>query len=102
MWLLLLMIYVMPYEASPYFYLADSFLGLPDFTVIKLIGLIGFGWALFRMASGGVPEGVLSSRQAKLFALLVLGVVVAGLLSDSGFIAVQRYFIRGLGGALKG
>ena len=91
MWLLLLMIYVMPYEASPYLYLGDSFLGVPDFTVIKLLGFIGFGWALFRIAGGGVPEGVMESRQAKLFGLLVLGVVLAGLLSGSGFIAVQRY-----------
>lgn len=91
MWLLLVMIYVMPYENSPYLYLGDSFLGVPDFTVIKVLGFLGFGWAMFRIASGGLPEGLFSSRQAKLFGLFVIGVVMAGLLSGSGLLAVQRY-----------
>jgi O-antigen ligase len=94
MWLLLLMVLVMPYENSPYLYLSPHFLGLPflqDFTAIKLLGLLGFGWALLRIASGALPEGVLASRQATLFGVFVAGVVVAGLLSGSGFLAVSRY-----------
>jgi O-antigen ligase len=92
MWLLLLMILVMPYEQSPYLYIGESFLGvIPDFTVIKLLGFLGFGWALVRLASGGIPEGVLASRQAKLFATFFVGVILAGLLSGTGFIAVSRY-----------
>jgi O-antigen ligase len=92
MWLLILMILVMPYEQSPYLYIADNFLGIvPDFTVIKVLGLAGFVWAMLRIMGGGVPEGVLSSRPARLFALFVLGVVLAGLLSGTGFIAVSRY-----------
>jgi O-antigen ligase len=86
------MILVMPYESSPYLYLAPSFLGvIPDFTVIKLLGLLGFAWALTRVVGGGVPEGVLSSPQARLFALFVVGVILAGLLSGTGFIVVSRY-----------
>lgn len=92
MWLLLLMIMVMPYEDSPYLYIGGSFLGvIPDFTVIKLLGLVGFAWALVRLATGGIPEGVLASRQAKLFAAFFVGVILAGLLSGTGFIAVSRY-----------
>ena len=35
MWLLALMILIMPFEASPYLYIAPNFLGVfPDFTVI--------------------------------------------------------------------
>jgi hypothetical protein len=77
---------------QPLPYIAQSFLGVfPDFTVIKLLGLVGFGWALVRIMAGAVPEGVLWSRPAKLFALFFCGVILAGLLSGSGFIAVSRY-----------
>lgn len=92
MWLLVFMIMVMPYESNPYLHIADSFLGIvPDFTLIKLLGLLGFAWALLRLMAGDVPQGVLSSRQAKLFAGFFVGVIVAGLLSGTGFIAVSRY-----------
>ena len=41
MWLLLAMIFIMPFEANPYLYLAPNVLGVfPDFTVIKLLGLL--------------------------------------------------------------
>jgi O-antigen ligase len=92
MWLLVVMILVMPYEQSPYLYIADSLLGIvPDFTVIKLLGLAGFAWAMLRIVGGAVPEGVLASRPAKLFALFFAGVILAGLFSGTGFIAVSRY-----------
>jgi len=91
-WLLLLMIFVMPYEQSPYLYLGESFLGIfPDFTVIKALGLIGFVWALARMAAGGLPEGLFRSRPTRLFAVFFTGVILTGLLSGSGFLAFQRY-----------
>lgn len=94
MWLLLLIILLMPYETSPYLYLADNFLGiLPDFTVIKLLGLVGFVGALFSLASGWLPEGLLASRQGRMFGLFVLGVVVAGLLSGSGLLPISRYML---------
>lgn len=90
--LLLLMIAVMPYEQSPYLYLDESFLGVfVDFTVIKAIGLAGFAWALVRLAAGGVPEGVFSARPARLFLIFFGGVVLAGLLSGSGFVPFQRF-----------
>jgi len=90
--LLLLLIFVMPFEHHPYLYIAPSLLGIiPDFTAIKALGLLGFGWAVLRIAGGAAPEGVLSSRQARLFLGLVGGIVLAGILSGTGFIAVARY-----------
>lgn len=92
MWLLLLMILVMPYEANPYLYLADDLLGIfPDFTLIKLLGLVGFAWAALKIMTGEPPGGVLGSRTARLFLLFFAGVVFAGLLSGTGFMAVSRY-----------
>jgi O-antigen ligase/polysaccharide polymerase Wzy-like membrane protein len=93
MWLLLLMLFIMPFEASPYLYLADNFLGIfPDFTVIKLLGLLGFGWAALRIGSGDVGgEGILASRQAKLFLLFYAGVLLSGTLNGTGFLVISKY-----------
>jgi O-antigen ligase len=92
MWLLLLMVCVMPFETSPYLMIADSFLGIfQDFTVIKALGLVALAWALLRIASGDIDEGILSSLQAKLFIFFFAGVIVSGLLSGSGFVVVSKY-----------
>ena len=93
MWLLALMILIMPYEANPYLYIAPNFLGIfPDFTVIKLLGLAGFTWAMMRLASGHPHAALLTSRPAALFLLFFFGVLFAGLFSGSGVYAVSRYF----------
>lgn len=92
MWLLLAMIFVMPFEANPYLYLAPNFLGVfPDFTLIKLLGLMGFCWAMVRLCSGDRNAPLLASRAATLFLVFFVGVLFAGLLSGSGFLAISRY-----------
>src|SRR2546427_12331094 len=86
------MILIMPFEASPYLYIAPNFLGVfPDFTVIKLLGLVGFAWAMMRLASGHPHGALLGSRLASLFLLFFFGVLFAGLVSGSGFLAISRY-----------
>jgi O-antigen ligase len=89
--LLLLMILVMPFEQSPYLKIADSFLGVQDFTVIKFLGILGFGWAALKIASGELREGLFSSRQARLFLVFYFGIVLVGLIHGTGFLVVQRY-----------
>ena len=92
MWLLVLMILVMPYEANPYLYIAENLFGIfPDFTVIKLLGLLGFAWAAMQILTGSPMPGLLGSRIARLFLLFFAGVVFAGLFSGTGFVAVSRY-----------
>jgi O-antigen ligase len=91
MWLLLLMILIMPFEKSPYLKIADSFGGFQELTVIKLVGLAGFAWALIKIASGEYREGILASRQARMFLLFYCGVVLAFLIHGTGFIVLQRY-----------
>jgi O-antigen ligase len=89
--LLLLMIFIMPYENSPYLFFGSSFLGVfQDFTVIKLLGVLGFGWAMLRMSAGEIPSGF-RSPQAKFFLVFFVGVVVSSLFSGSGFLSVSRY-----------
>jgi O-antigen ligase len=93
MWLLLAMILIMPYEANPYLHLGDNLLGIfPDFTVIKLLGLLGFAWAAMRLAVGDPAAGLLHSRPAQLFLLFFAIVVVVALVHGTGFqYAVSRY-----------
>jgi len=92
MWLLAFMILIMPYEANPYLYIAPNLLGVfPDFTVIKLLGLVGFAWASMRLAGGHPHSALLTSRPATLFLLFFCGVLFAGVVSGSGFLAISRY-----------
>lgn len=89
--LLLLLLLVMPYEQNPYLWISQSFLGLfPDFTVIKLLGMVGCGWALAKMATGDAPP-VFSARQARIFVIFYIGVIVGGIWNGSGYLAVSRY-----------
>ncbi|HEU4367806.1 MAG TPA: hypothetical protein VFV05_06185, partial [Methylomirabilota bacterium] len=93
MGLLLLMILIMPYEASPYLYLGENLLGVfPDFTVIKLLGLLGFGWAALRLTAGDPAARLLGSRPARLFLAFFAVMVVVALAHGTGFqYAVSRY-----------
>src|SRR5262245_21850258 len=93
MGLLLLMLLIMPYENSPYLYLGANLLGIfPDFTVIKLLGLMGFGWAVLRLTSGDPMSRRLSTRPAALFLLFFGSVAVIGLIHGTGFqYAISRY-----------
>jgi O-antigen ligase len=93
MGLLLLMILIMPYEANPYLYLGENLLGIfPDFTVIKLLGLLGFAWAGLRLAGGDPAARRLASRPARLFLGFFAMVVVVALAHGTGFqYAVSRY-----------
>jgi O-antigen ligase len=93
MWLLLAMIMIMPYEESPYLYLGQNLLGVfPDFTVIKLLGLLGFAWAALRLAAGDPAARLLASRPARLFLAFLGVIVVVALAHGTGFqYAVSRY-----------
>lgn len=91
--LLIVMLLIMPFEMSPYLYLSPSFLGIiPDFTVIKLLGMVGFGWAMLKIVtreSGPIFE----SPQARLFVALFIGIVVSAALNESAFSAIAKYLV---------
>jgi hypothetical protein len=93
MWLLLLMILIMPYEANPYLYLSQNLVGVfPDFTVIKLLGLVGFGWAGLRLAGGDPAARLLAARPATLFLAFIAGGALIGVLHGTGFqYAISRW-----------
>jgi O-antigen ligase len=93
-----LIILIMPFEMSPYLYISPNFLGIiPDFTVIKLLGMLGFCWALVqivllnRARRGG--ERVFDSPTAQLFGALLAGVVVSAILNESPMFAITKYVV---------
>jgi O-antigen ligase len=97
-YLLLLIILIMPFEMSPYLYLSPNFLGLiPDFTVIKLLGMLGFAWAVFKIVQlnrrGRGGERVFESATAQLFGLMFAGVVVSAIFNESPMFAITKYVV---------
>ena len=92
MWLLLCMIFIMPFEKNPYLKISDSFLGIfPEFTLIKLLGLVGLVWVLWQVGAGRISIGLLASRQGKAFFVFLGIVVLAGQISGTGILAFTRY-----------
>jgi O-antigen ligase len=80
MWILVLMILIMPFEMSPYLAISDSFLGtIPDFTVIKALGMMGLVWSGVQMGLGRASWKQLASPQTWAFLLFVLAALFAGL-----------------------
>ena len=91
MWILLLMIVIMPFEENPYLYLGDSFLGIfPNFTVIKLLGLIGLAWSGVQFLGGQAPLGLLASSQTRAFLAFLCAIAAGGLASGAGIYPVTR------------
>jgi O-antigen ligase len=87
--LLLAMIAVMPFEENPYLKLASNFLFIPEFTVIKLLGLVGVAWVVVQVA-GGVRIGIFDSGQAKAFALFLALATFSGFLNGAGYLVSFR------------
>jgi len=91
-WLLLVTILIMPFEMNPHLYLAPSLLGvIYDLTLIKILGMIGAAWALMKIISGSGGEPVFRSPQARLFAALLIGVLISATLNSSALWAVVKY-----------
>lgn len=90
MWILLLMIAILPFEMNPHLKISSSFLGIfPDFTVIKLFGLLGLVWAVFQWV-GGAPVRLLESRQARAFLFYLCCVTLVGIANGAGLRQVAR------------
>jgi O-Antigen ligase len=92
MWILLGMILLMPFEKNPYLKISSSFLGIiPEFTAIKLLGLIGLAWLLWRILSGKSHIGLFETPQSRMFFVFLGVVVLSGLIGGTGRMALTRY-----------
>lgn len=91
MGILLAMIFIMPFEINPYLKIADSFLGvIPEFTMIKLLGMIGLGWSALQLMQGRMDLAGLASPQVRVFFLFVATVVFASIAGGAGRLVVSR------------
>ncbi len=92
MWLLSLMILIMPFEKSPYLKLSESLLGIfPEFTIVKVLGLVGLVWVSVHVGLSRTRLGLLDSAPGKAYGVFLLVVLLAGLVSGTGLQAVTRY-----------
>src|SRR5688572_16833133 len=89
--ILVLMIAIMPFEFNPYLVLAHSVLGFPQFTAIKLLGLIGLGWAAMELASGRASLRMAEAPQLRAFGLYIAIAMVSGLTRASGLLVVSNF-----------
>ncbi|MGH9318799.1 MAG: O-antigen ligase family protein [Vicinamibacteria bacterium] len=91
MWVLLAMVLIMPFEENPYLYLSDSFLGLfPDFTLIKLLGLLGVCLVGWEMVSSNRPLHLLHSSQAKALMAFLFASLLAAILGGASIQPMTR------------
>jgi O-antigen ligase len=89
MWILLGIIAIAPMELHPYLYLSEDFLGIfPDFTVVKVLGLVGIAWTAGLVLAGTRRVGVLDSPQGKAFLLFLAVALVSGLAGEAPLLPV--------------
>ena len=89
--ILVLMIAIMPFEFNPYLVLAESVLGFPQFTMIKLLGLLGLGWVMMEVASGRASLRVTEAPQLRAFGLYLGIAMVSGLSRAAGLLVVSNF-----------
>ena len=91
MWILLAMIAIMPFEINPYLKISKSFLGVfPDFTMIKLLGLIGLGWVVLELVGGRERLRLFEERQTRAFFVFLSIVTFASIASGAGLTSLTR------------
>ncbi len=92
MWLLFCMILVMPFEKNPYLKFGESFLGIfPDFTAIKLFGVLGLAIVYWLVTTGQVRVGVWDSRASRAFMVFLSLVALAALIQGAETRTLTRY-----------
>jgi putative inorganic carbon (HCO3(-)) transporter len=89
--ILMLIIMIMPFEFNPYLVLTDSLLGFPQFTAIKLLGLIGLGWVTLELASGRASLRLGQAPQLRALGLYLAIALVCGLTRASGLLVVSNF-----------
>lgn len=97
MLILLLMLLIMPFEFSPYLHISDSFLGVvPEFTVVKLLGLLGLALSAVGALTGEVRLRLLDSAQARAFLVFFAIASAASVANGVGTLAASRLLSVGL------
>ena len=89
--ILVLMIAIMPFEFNPHLVLAESMLGFPQFTAIKLLGLVGLGWVVTELGAGRASLRLGEAPQLRAFGLYLAIALVSGLTRAAGLLVVSNF-----------
>jgi O-antigen ligase len=91
MWILVPLIALMPFEQNPHLYLASSFLGvIPDFTMVKLVGMLGLCWTGVEVLGGRTHLRLFESRVVRAFGCFLLFAAVASIVNGVGPLVISR------------
>ncbi len=90
-WLMLGMLLVMPFEKNPYLKISDNFLGvIPDFTVIKCLGMLGLGLVFWQLITGQVRLGLAESPPGRTYITFLLITAFAAVLTGAQMRVITR------------
>ncbi len=90
-WLMLGMLLVMPFEKNPYLKISDNFMGvIPDFTVIKCLGMLGLGLVFWQVITGQVRLGLSESPPARTYIAFLLLAAFAAMMTGAQMRGITR------------
>ncbi len=90
-WLMLGMILVMPFKKNPYLKISDNFMGvIPDFTVIKCLGLLGLTLVFWLIISGQARLGLGQLPSGRMFLIFLLVTAFAAIMTSAATRGITR------------
>ncbi len=91
-WLMLGMLLVMPFEKYPCLKISDNFMGvIPDFTVIKCLGLLGLILVCWQILTGQVRLGLLESAPGRTYITFLLLTAFAAMMTGAAMRGITRF-----------
>lgn len=83
-WLMLGILLVMPFEKNPYLKISDSFMGIiPDFTVIKCLGIVGLALVSWQVITGQVRLGLTESPPGRTYLIYLFLTAFAAVMTGA-------------------
>lgn len=90
-WLMLGMILVMPFEKNPYLNISDNFMGIiPDFTVIKCLGLLGLAMVFWHIITGQARLGLGDLSSGRIYLLFIFLTAFAAIMTGAATRGITR------------
>ncbi len=91
-WLMLGMILVMPFEKNPYLKISDNLMGIPDFTVIKCLGLLGLATVFWLIISGQARLGLGELPSGRMYLTFIVLTALAAVMTGAATRGITRIF----------
>ncbi len=90
-WLMLGMLLVMPFEKNPYLKISDNFMGIiPDFTVIKCLGMLGLALVFWQIVSGQARLGLTEGPPGRTYVTFLILITFAAIMTGAATRGITR------------